>query len=130
MLSRRDFGLNMAVGAGVLGLSPGMAKASGAAAMSLTVVYPNQENARFDTEYYREVHIPLAMDVMKASDVSLTEGVPLAGAAAPFRMIAQFRFPSAEAVQTALSDPRMTEVRADVARFTDIKPAVMLGRSI
>jgi hypothetical protein len=29
----------------------------------------------------------------------------------------------------ALADPAMAEVRADVAKFTDITPTVMLGKS-
>ena len=50
-------------------------------------------------------------------------------AAAPYAMIAHFQFASAEAVKAALANPAMAEVRADVAKFTDIKPTIMLGKS-
>jgi uncharacterized protein (TIGR02118 family) len=67
---------------------------------------------------------------MKADRVILIEGVPTGSAAAPYAMIAHFQFPSLEALKTAQSNPAMAEVRADIAKFTDIKPTVMLGRSV
>ena len=97
--------------------------------MSLNVIYPNHDGARFDTSYYRSTHIPLAMKVMKAARVILIEGVPMGSAAAPYAMIAHFQFASSEALTAALANPAMAEVRADVATFTDIKPTVMLGKS-
>jgi uncharacterized protein (TIGR02118 family) len=98
--------------------------------MSLNVIYPNHDGARFDTSYYRSTHIPLAMKVMKAASVVLIEGVPMGSSAAPYVMIAHFQFVSSEAVKAALANPAMAEVRADVATFTDIKPTVMLGKSL
>ena len=44
-------------------------------------------------------------------------------------MIAHFEFASPEALKAAVADPAMAEVRADVAKFTDIKPTVMFGKS-
>jgi uncharacterized protein (TIGR02118 family) len=69
------------------------------------------------------------MKVMKAASVMLIEGVPMGSSPAPYAMIAHFQFASSEAVKAALDDPAMAEVRADVAKFTDIKPTVMLGRT-
>ena len=62
--------------------------------------------------------------------VILIEGVPMGTSPAPFAMIAHFQFASSEAIQAALANPAMAEVRADVAKFTDIKPTVMLGKSM
>jgi uncharacterized protein (TIGR02118 family) len=110
-------------------MSSETAKAASEPTMSLNVIYPNQEGARFDTVYYRSSHIPLAMKIMKAASVLLIEGVPNGSSAAPFAMIAHFQFASAEALKAALANPAMADVRADVAKFTDIKPTVMLGKS-
>jgi uncharacterized protein (TIGR02118 family) len=130
MLNRRDFiGGAASVGAMAV-LSSEMVQAAPEPTMSLNVIYPNHDGARFDANYYRSTHIPLAMKVMKAASVILIEGVPNAGAAAPYAMIAHFQFASPEAIKTALADPGMAEVRADVAKFTDIKPTVMLGKSL
>jgi uncharacterized protein (TIGR02118 family) len=131
MLKRRDFMWGAATSvAAMTVLSSEVAKAAPEPTMSLNVVYPNHEGARFDTSYYRSTHIPLAMKVMKAVSVMLIEGVPMNGSAAPIAMIAHFQFASSEAVKAGLADPGMAEVRADVAKFTDIKPTVMLGKSL
>jgi uncharacterized protein (TIGR02118 family) len=131
MLNRRGFIWGAATGVGATTvLSSLTAQAAAEPTMSLNVLYPNSDGARFDTSYYRSTHIPLAMKVMKAKSVLLIEGVPMAGAAAPFAMIAHFQFASSEALQAGLADPGMAEVRADVAKFTDIKPTVMLGKSL
>ena len=129
MLNRRDFmsGAATTVGAMTV-MTPGLVKAAGPT-VSLNVIYPNQDGAKFDIAYYRSTHIPLAMKVMKATSVMLIEGVPMGTTPAPYAMIAHFQFPSAEALQAAVANPAMAEVRADVAKFTDIKPTVMMGKS-
>ena len=130
MISRRGFSWAAASLGAVTALSSRGAKAATEPTVSLNVVYPNHEGARFDTTYYRDNHIPLAMRVMKAASVMLIEGVPNGAAAAPFVMICHFEFASADALKTALANPAMAEIRADVAKFTDIKPTVMVGRSL
>jgi len=129
MLNRRDFmsGAATTVGAMTV-MTPGLVKAA-EPTVSLNVIYPNQDGAKFDIAYYRSTHIPLAMKVMKATSVMLIEGVPMGTTPAPYAMIAHFQFPSAEALQAAVANPAMAEVRADVAKFTDIKPTVMMGKS-
>ena len=130
MLHRRDFMWTAATSVGAMTvMSSEMVKAA-EPTMSLNVIYPNHEGARFDTSYYRSTHIPLATKVMKAVNVMLIEGVPNGTAAAPYAMIAHFEFASPEALKAALANPAMAEVRADVAKFTDIKPTVMLGKSL
>jgi uncharacterized protein (TIGR02118 family) len=131
MVNRRDFIWGAATGIGAMTvMSAEMVQAAAEPTMSLNVVYPNQDGARFDTSYYRSSHIPLAMKVMKASSVILIEGVPNGSTAPPYAMIAHFRFATAEALKAALDNPAMADVRADVAKFTDIKPTVMLGKSV
>ena len=131
MQNRRDFMRGAATSVGAMTvMSSEMVKAAQGPTMSLNVLYPNRDGARFDANYYRSTHIPLAMKVMKAASVILIEGVPMGSAAAPYAMIAHFQFASSEAVKAALADPAMAEVRADVAKFTDIKPTVMLGKSL
>ena len=131
MLNRRELMLGAATGIGAMTvISWETLNAAPEPTMSLNVIYPNHDGARFDTSYYRSTHIPLAMKVMKAASVLLIEGVPMGSAAAPYAMIAHFQFASAEALDSALANPAMADVRADVAKFTDIKPTVMLGKSV
>jgi uncharacterized protein (TIGR02118 family) len=131
MLNRREliWGAAMSVGAMTV-MSSETVKAAPEPTMSLNVLYPNHDGARFDTSYYRSTHIPMAMKVMKAASVILIEGVPMGSSPAPYAMIAHFQFASSEALNGALANPAMADVRADVARFTDIKPTVMLGQSL
>jgi uncharacterized protein (TIGR02118 family) len=131
MVNRRDFIRDAATGVGAMTvMSSETVQAAQEPTMSLNVIYPNHDGARFDATYYRSTHIPLAMKVMKAASVILIEGVPMGSPAAPYAMIAHFQFPSSEAIQAALANPAMAEVRADIAKFTDIKPTVMLGKSL
>ena len=134
MLNRRGFVLGTATSVGAASImASGAAEATAATAvptMSLNVVYPNHEGARFDTNYYRSNHIPLVMKVMKATSITLVEGVPNGTTAAPIVMIAYIQFASPEALQAGLANPAMAEVRADIAKYTDIKPMVMVGKSL
>ena len=94
MVRRRGFMVGGATGLGAMAvLSSGM-EAAPEQTMSLNVIYPNHNGARFDKTYYRATHIPLAMKVMKADNVILIEGVPMADSAPPYAMIAHFRFAS------------------------------------
>ena len=131
MPNRRDLILGAVTSVGTMTLiSSELVDAAPDPTMSLNVIYPNHDGARFDTSYYRSTHIPMAMKVMKAASVMLIEGVPMGSSAAPYLMIAHFQFASSEDVKAALANPAMAEVRADVASFTDIKPTVMLGKSV
>jgi uncharacterized protein (TIGR02118 family) len=129
-MNRREFVWGGAAGAAAMTvLGTDAVQAAADPTMSLNVIYPNQEGATFDLAYYRTSHIPLVMRVMKATKVILIEGVPTGTTPAPFAMIAHFQFPSAEALNAAVADPAMADVRADVAKFTNIKPTVMFGRT-
>ena len=131
MLNRRDFIRGTATGVGAMTvMSSETAKAAPEPTMSFNVIYPTHEGARFDANYYRSTHIPMVMKVMKATGVTLIEGVPMSGARPPFAMIAHLQFASSEAITAALANPAMAEVRADVAKFTDIRPTIMLGKSL
>jgi uncharacterized protein (TIGR02118 family) len=128
-MNRRGFIQGVATSVGAMTVISSEMVSAAEQTMSLNVIYPHHEGARFDTAYYRSTHIPLAMKVMKADRVILIEGVPAGSSPAPYAMIAHFQFASPEALKAAQSNPAMPEVRADVAKFTDIKPTVMVGKS-
>lgn len=104
--------------------------AAPAQGVSFNVIYPNHAGARFDREYYKSTHVPMVMRVMKAVGVTLIEGVPRGETAAPFAMIAHFQFESAAALDAALARPEMADLRADLEKFTDIRPTTMFGRPL
>lgn len=98
---------------------------------TVTVIYPRHEGARFDFDYYENVHLPL---VRKGwGEHGLTGAKALRGTAAaqggeaPFVAIALISFESAAAHQSAMAAPIAGEIRADVANFTDIRPIVQVN---
>lgn len=130
MLNRRELIALAATSFGVtVAVSADEMQPAAEPTMSLNVVYLNSDGARFDSGYYRSTHIPLAMKVMAAKSVTLIEGVPSGASPAPIAMIAHFQFASSDALQKALANPAMAEVRSDVPRFTDIRPTVMIGKT-
>ncbi len=129
MVNRREFVVGAAAGLGAVAALPAPSTAA-QQTVSLNAIYPSQEGARFDLSYYRSTHIPLAMKVMNAASVVLIEGMPMGDTPAPYVMIAHFQFPSSEALQAGLANPAMADVRADIAKFTDIRPTIMLGRNL
>ena len=128
MLNRRGFMLGVTASVGAMTVMSEIVTAQ-EQATSLIVIYPNHEGAKFDLSYYRSTHIPLAMKVMKAERVMLIAGVAMGSTAAPYAMICHFQFASPEALNTGRAAPGMAEVRADIPKFTDIKPTVMVGKS-
>jgi uncharacterized protein (TIGR02118 family) len=130
MTNRRSFIRGAAMSAGAAAIaSPTIVSAAAQPTMSLNVVYPAREGARFDADYYRATHIPLAMQIMRADRVLLIEGVPNRGTPPPYVMICHFEFGSPDSLASAVAHPDMARVRADVIHFTDIKPLIMFGRS-
>jgi uncharacterized protein (TIGR02118 family) len=130
MRNRRDFLVGATAGAGAMAMLSSTAEAAMAApSVSFNVLYPNHDGARFDIGYYRSTHIPLVEKIMKPTGTLLIEGVPMGANAPPYAMIAHFEFASAEALQAALADPAMAELRADLPKFTDIKPVILMGKS-
>jgi hypothetical protein len=62
MLNRRDLILGAATGVGAMTLiSSEMVRAAPEPTMSLNVIYPNHDGARFDTSYYRSTHRWIAL---------------------------------------------------------------------
>jgi uncharacterized protein (TIGR02118 family) len=132
MRNRRGFisGAATSVGAMTLASCATTNAAAPEPMASLNVLYPNREGARFDTAYYRSTHIPLVMRVMNPVGIVLIEGVPMGGAPTPYVMIAHIQFASSEALDAALANPAMAELRDDLPNFSDIRPTIMRGRPL
>ncbi|MET3666587.1 EthD family reductase [Caulobacter sp. 1776] len=97
----------------------------------LTVLYPAHDGAKFDHAYYDAVHIPLVKEVFGPTgleSVQVLRGLTAGdGGAAPYVVIANLIFRDAEALRASRSGPRGLEVRADLARFTDIQPITQIS---
>ncbi|ADG08703.1 EthD family reductase [Caulobacter segnis] len=98
-----------------------------------TVLYPAQNGATFDHDYYRDVHIPLAKEAFASTgltDVQVLKGLAgVDGGPAPFVAMALLTFRDAEAMQASLTGPRSAEVRGDVANFTTIQSIIQISEA-
>ena len=83
----------------------------------LSVLYPKSDGARFDHDYYRDSHVPLAVATWGVERTEIDRGV-----SGPYEAAVHFFFPSMEALEAAMASDGTAAVRADVARYTDITP--------
>src|SRR5438067_9841757 len=98
---------------------------------TLSVLYPRTAGARFDYDYYRTKHLPLA--VQRWADAGLTGGEALLGKAAvdgsdaPFFAIGIIHFESADALNAVLTGEHAAEVVGDIANFTNVQPIMQVN---
>ena len=91
----------------------------------LSVFYPSSEGSTFDHEYYREKHVPLAIQAWGLSTADIDKGVD-----GPYVAAVHFEFDSVEALQAAMAAEATGEVLADVANYTNITPVLQTSEII
>ncbi len=82
-----------------------------------SVLYPAAEGARFDHDYYRDSHVPLAARTYGVERYEIDRGVR-----GPFVGGVHFFFDSLDALDRALAVDGTAAVRADIPNFTDVDP--------
>lgn len=91
----------------------------------VSVMYPNQENARFDLDYYRTTHMELVTRYLKPFGLIRTEVLKgLSGGSgqpAPYLCIGNLYFETADGYEKGGAASGGV-LRADIANFTDIAP--------
>lgn len=103
------------------------------AVIKVSVMYPYRADARFDHDYYREVHMPLVQARMGEACLFYTVDKGLAGGAPgqPPMFVAQCHIhcASVEAFQRAFG-PHAREITADVGNYTDVEPVLMISEVV
>ncbi|GLH77121.1 hypothetical protein SSBR45G_20290 [Bradyrhizobium sp. SSBR45G] len=99
----------------------------------VTVTYPAKANARFDHGYYQDTHRALLRERLKAHglayveiDRCLSDG---AGGSPPVVAAAHMVFDSLESFQAGMA-VHGKDIMADVARYTDITPVVLISEVV
>ncbi|MFC7474626.1 EthD family reductase [Dankookia sp. GCM10030260] len=96
----------------------------------VSVSYPNDPATKFDHAYYLEKHIPLVKQrwsSMGLQSVQVLRGVGTAdGGPPPIRLTALLGWESGDALGKAIA-AHGDEIFADIANFTDSKPALQIN---
>ncbi len=88
----------------------------------LSVLYPTTEGASFDHDYYRETHVPMAMDAWGLDEAEIDQGID-----GPYVAAVHMKFDSLDAMGSAMSSPKTGDVMADVANFTTITSVLQIS---
>jgi uncharacterized protein (TIGR02118 family) len=89
------------------------------------VFYPSSEGSTFDHDYYREKHVPLAMQAWGLSKAQIDKGVD-----GPYVAAVHFEFDSVDAIGAAMAAEATGEVMADVANYTNITPVLQTSEIV
>ena len=101
--------------------------------IKVSVMYPNQPGARFDHDYYRDTHMPLAKARLGDAclyytvDKGLAGGTP--GSAPAYVAMCHFFSDSVESFQAAFG-PHAKEILADIPNYTDLQPVMQISEVV
>lgn len=93
--------------------------------IKLSVFYPATEGATFDHEYYRDHHVPMAMQAWGLESAEIEKGID-----GPYIAAVHFRFESLEAMTAAMAVDETAQVTADVPNYTTIKSVLQTSEIV
>lgn len=98
--------------------------------IKVSVLYPYQENARFDHDYYRDTHLPLVRSLMGEGlkkytiDKGFSGGLP--GSQPPYIGMCHLFCESFETFQQSFA-PHAEKIYQDIINYTDITPVMQFS---
>jgi uncharacterized protein (TIGR02118 family) len=102
--------------------------------IKVTVFYPNEPGKKFDMEYYRNKHFPLAHRLLDSAGLMRSEiekGVSDTDPNAPPRFVAvgSLYFDTVEHVHQAFKT-HGREIMGDIKNYTDIQPQFLISEVV
>lgn len=98
--------------------------------ITVNVLYPNRDGAKFDMSYYLSSHIPMVKRLMgsalKGCIVEQGLGGAAPGAKAEFSTLCHLRFDSVEAFQKAFG-PHAAEIQNDIKNYSSEAPVIQIS---
>ncbi len=98
--------------------------------ITVNVLYPNKEGAKFDMNYYLTSHIPMVKRVLgnalKGCVVEQGLGGAAPGTKADFSVLCHLRFDSVESFQAAFG-PHAADIQNDVSNYSSEAPIIQLS---
>ena len=100
-------------------------------AASVTILYPNDADAKYDINYYKTHHMPLLEKLWGQFGItswSVTTFTPgLDGSAPAFAFGSVINWVSAEAIKTAYADESVKQLMQDVPNYSNKQPTLLFG---
>ena len=93
--------------------------------IKLSVSYPSGDGSTFDHDYYAATHVPLCNSTFSPNKTEIDKGIDGPNVAG-----VHFYFDSMEAMQQAFANPKMADVMADVANYTNIAPVMQVSEVV
>ena len=91
----------------------------------MSVMYPVKDGAHFDFEYYRQTHMPMALEKLKPFGMirfEIDKGISaLGGQHGPYACVGQLYFESLEAYEKGIEEAGPV-LREDIPNYTNITP--------
>ena len=98
--------------------------------ITVSVLYPNKDGARFDMTYYLAKHIPMVKKVLGSAlkGVTVEQGVGggAPGSKAEYSTICHLRFDSIQSFQSSFG-PHAEAIQKDVPNYSSIPPIVQIS---
>ena len=98
--------------------------------IKVSVLYPNQEDSRFDMEYYCTNHIPMVRRLLGSAvkNVAVEQGISgqAFGSRPAYLAMGHLYFDSVEAFQAAFG-PHADVIMSDIANYTNSKPTIQIS---
>jgi uncharacterized protein (TIGR02118 family) len=98
--------------------------------IKISVLYPNNEGAKFDMAYYCQTHMPLVQRLLGPAikGMSVDEGMGgfPPGSPAPYIAAGHLLSESLEAFQTAFA-PHAEAIMGDIPNYTNLQPVIQIS---
>lgn len=98
--------------------------------ITVSVLYPNKDGAKFDMNYYLTSHIPMVKQLLGSAlqgcvvEQGVSGGAP--GSKPEFSTLCHLRFDSVEAFQKAFG-PHAAQIQNDIQNYSSVQPIIQIN---
>lgn len=101
--------------------------------IKVSVMYPNSKDVKFDTDYYKNTHLPMVSKLvgsaLKEMELDLGVGGRAPGELAPYVAIAHLKFEDVASFQAAFG-PHAATFAADVKNYSNVQGEIQISELV